>query len=397
MLRKVAVVGAGMTKFGRFESKGLMDMLTEASLKAMDSAKIGDRDINAVYVSTMMAGELTKQTATGTSLSDQLGIFPTAACRVENGPASGGSAVLNGCLAVASGVFDVVLVAGGEKMRHVPGERITDLISTMTHPVAEYPHGVTLPALAGLFTRLYMHKYGIKHKHLAMIAVKNQLNALMNPYAHIQTKITLEAIEPELTPEAEMNNPIIADPIRMYDCCPVTDGAAAVILCAADIAKEFTDTPVQFKGIGQANDTLAVHEREDPTVLYAVKGAAKMAFDMAKLSPSDINVVELHDAFEILEIAESEDSGFFAKGTSHKAVEEGVTQIGGKLPINPSGGLKARGHPVGATGVAQVCELLWQLQGEAGGRQVKGAERAYCCNFGGFGNNVTAFVFERMR
>jgi len=393
MLRKVAIIGCGMTKFGRRDDKTLMNLLVEASNRAINDAGIGDKEVDAVYVASMFSGELTNQTAIASALTDELALLPAAADRVENGPASGGSAVKNACLGVASGVYDLVLVAGGEKMRHVSGDVVTDLIATMTHPSAEYMHGVTLPSLAGMFTRLYMLRYGVTLKHLAMVAMKNHMNALKNPYAHLRRQITLEGIYS--LPEAEMNNPIISDPLRLFGSCPVSDGAASVILCPFEKAKEFCDTPVIVAGLGQATDTLAVHQREDPTVLKSVKIASQRAFEMAKLSPQDIDVAELHDAFEILEIAESEDAGFFKKGTAHKAVEEGVTSLGGKLPINPSGGLKARGHPVGATGVAQIVELTWQLRGEADKRQVPKAERAYSCNFGGFGNNVVSFVLRR--
>jgi len=393
MFRKVAIIGCGMAKFGRHDDKTLIDLLAEASTNALDDTNIGDHDINAVYVASMLSGELANQTAIASALTDELGLLPAAAERVENGPASGGSAVKNACLAVASGAYDLVLVAGGEKMRHVPGDVVTDLLATMTHPSAEYLQGVTLPSLAAMFTRLYMHKYGVERKHLAIVAVKNHMNALKNPYAHLHRLITLEGIYS--LPEAEVNNPIVAEPLRLFDCCPISDGAASVILCPAERAKEFCDTPVTVAGFGHATDTLAVNQREDPTDLKAVIMSSKQAFEMAKLTPKDIDVVELHDAFTILEIAESEDAGFFKKGTGHKAVEEGVTSLDGKLPINPSGGLKARGHPTGATGVAQIVELTWQLRGEADKRQVPKAERAYSCNFGGFGNNVISFVLKR--
>jgi acetyl-CoA C-acetyltransferase len=263
----------------------------------------------------------------------------------------------------------------------------------MTHPRAEYIYGATLPSMAAMFARLYMEKYGVTPKHLAQVAIKNQENGLLNPYAHIHMRITLEGIL--TSPHSVVNNPIIADPLRLYDCCPVSDGAAACLLCPADMAKEFGKTPVAIAGFGQATDTHTLQDRQDPTDLKAVTLAAKQAFDMAKLTPQDIDVAELHDAFTILEIAESEHAGFFAKGQGAKALEEGQTRIGGKLPINPSGGLKARGHPVGATGVAQVVELVWQLRGEAGERQVEGAKKGFSVNFGGFGNNVVAFVLRR--
>jgi acetyl-CoA C-acetyltransferase len=390
-MRDVAVIGCGMTKFGRHDNKTLMDLLVEASLKALEDSGIHN-SIDSVYVSSMLAGELTHQTAVATALTDQLGLLPAAAERIENGPASGGSALKNGFLAVASGFYDIVLVTGGEKMRHVPGDRITDLVATMTHPQGEYVQGVTLPSLAAMFTRLYMSKYGVTSEDMARVAVKNHSNALMNPYAHIHSKITLDGIL--FSKEAEMNNPVIADPLRLYDFCPVSDGAASIVLCSYDKAKKMTKKPIKVAGFGQATDTLAVHEREDPTTLKAVRLASAKAFEMAKLKPDDIKVAELHDAFTILEIAESEEAGFFKKGQGHIALRNGETSLNGKLPINTSGGLKARGHPVGGTGISQFVELTWQLRGEAGDRQVKDADKAFCCNFGGFGNNVTAFILS---
>jgi acetyl-CoA C-acetyltransferase len=225
------------------------------------------------------------------------------------------------------------------------------------------------------------------------VAIKNHDNAMKNPYAHIHQTVTMEGI---LTaPEAVVNNPLIADPLHMFDCCPVSDGAASLVLVAQDIAETLGRPIVRIAGIGQATDTHAVQERPDPTDLKAVRLAAERAFAMAGLTPKDVDVAELHDAFTILEIAESEAAGFFKKGTAHKALEKGETQLSGRLPINPSGGLKAKGHPVGATGVAQLVELTWQLRGEADERQVKDAKVAFACNFGGFGNNVVATVLQR--
>jgi acetyl-CoA C-acetyltransferase len=262
----------------------------------------------------------------------------------------------------------------------------------MTHPEAEYIYGVTLPSMAGMFARMYMEKYGISLEHLAQVAVKNQRNGLLNPYAHIQMAITMEGILEH--PQSHINSPIVADPIRLYDCCPVSDGAAALVLTTVEIAKKLKRPLVTLAGVGQATDTHTLQEREDPTELKAVTIASEKAFSMAGIKPKDIDVAELHDAFTILEIAESEHAGFFKKGEGAKALEAGDTQIGGKLPINPSGGLKARGHPLGATGVAQVVELVWQLRGEAGEHQVKNAKNGFSLNFGGFGNNVLAFVLR---
>jgi acetyl-CoA C-acetyltransferase len=383
-----------MIPFGRREEDSLIDMLSMASVSAMDDAGLGDRAIDAVYVGNMAAGLFNHQTAIASALVDRIGVLPAAADTVENGPASGGSALKNGLLAVASGYYDLVLVVGGEKMREVIGPRATDVVATMTHPLAEYIYGVTLPGMAGMFTRLYMEKYGVTREHLATVAIKNQDNGLLNPYAHIQMKITMEGIL--TSPHSVVNNPTVADPLRLYDCCPVSDGAAACLLCPAEMADEFSKSPIAIAGFGQATDTHTLQEREDPTDLKAVRLAAGQAFERAGLTPQDVDVAELHDAFTILEIAESEHAGFFEKGEGAKALERGETRIGGKLPINPSGGLKARGHPVGATGVAQVVELVWQLRGEAGERQVEGAKVGFSLNFGGFGNNVVSFVLRRM-
>ena len=392
-MRPVVVAGVGMIPFERRDEDSLMDMLATAGLNAMDDAGLGDRPIDSVYVGNMASGLFNHQVSVASALVDRLSLLPAAADRVENGPASGGSAIKNGFLAVASGFNDVVLVVGGEKMREVIGPKATDIVACMTHPEAEYIYGVTLPAMAGMFARLYMEKYGVTREHLSMVAIKNQTNGLLNPYAHIQMKITMEGILSH--PQSHINSPVVADPIHLYDCCPVSDGAAAVLLTTEEIANKLKKPLVTIDGVGQATDTHTLQERSDPTDLKAVTLASEQAFKMAGIKPKDIDVAELHDAFTILEIAESEHAGFFPKGEGAKALERGDTQIGGKLPINPSGGLKARGHPVGATGVAQVVELVWQLRGEAGERQVKGAANGFSLNFGGFGNNVLAFVLRR--
>ncbi len=385
-MRDVSIIGCGMTKFGRLDGKDLMDILVEASLKAIDDAGASERDFDSVYVGNMLAGELSHQTAIASALVDRINLIPASAERIENGPASGGSAVKNGFLAVASGTSDLVLVAGGEKMTGADTGTISDLMSTLNHPTAEYVHGATMPAMAALFTRLYMERYNLTERHLAMVAVKNHANGMRNPYAQLQKLCTVEDA---------MSSAMVSDPLRLYYCCPISDGAAALVLCPSEKAKEFTEKPVKILGFGHATDTHTLQEREEPTILKSVKIAAQRAFNMVRLRPKDIDVAELHDAFEILEIAESEDIGFFKKGEGQLAVEKGITNIDGKLPINPSGGLKAKGHPVGATGVAQIVELVEQLRGEAGKRQVKDPERALACNFGGFGNNTVVHILER--
>ncbi len=394
-MRDVAIIGVGMVQFGRRDNDSLMDLLAYASLNALDDANMGNKSVDAVYVANMGAGILQHQTSVASALTDRLSLLPAAADTVENGPASGASAIKNGLLAVASGYYETVLVAGGEKMREVVGWKGTDFVATMTHPEVEYPYGITLPGMAGMFTRLYMEKHGLTREQLVAVALKNQKMGSFNPYAHVDMVITKEGIYE--SPDAVVNNPVAADPLHFYDMCPVSDGAAAVILCPLEKAKEISPkTPVLIAGFGQATDTHTLQEREDPTDLKAVSLAAEQAFSMAKLKPQDVDVAELHDAFTVLEIAESEHVGFFKKGQGGKAVEKGETSLNGKIPINMSGGLKARGHPLGATGVAQVVEIVFQLRHSLEKRrQVKNAKVGFTLNFGGFGNNVVAFVLRR--
>ncbi|MEW5827192.1 MAG: acetyl-CoA acetyltransferase [Candidatus Bipolaricaulota bacterium] len=391
-MRPVYVVGAGMTRFGRSEWP-LVDLAATSSLAALHHANLGKIPVDAVVVANMGGGRVNRQTALGSALVDRLSMWPAAAEAVENGPASGASAVKVGYQAIASGMADVVLVTGVEMMRAVDGLEATDFVASLAHPEVEYIYGVTLPSLAGLFARLFMARHGVERRHLALVAIKNHENAMKNPYAHIHQPVTMEGI---LTaPEAIVNNPPVAEPLHMFDCCPVSDGAASLLLASQDVAAKLGAPRVVIAGIGQATDTHAVQEREDPTDLKAVRLASVAAFEAAGAKPADVDVAELHDAFTILEIAESEAAGFFKAGQAHKALERGETQLTGKLPINPSGGLKAKGHPVGATGVAQLVELTWQLRGEAAGRQIAGAKLAYACNFGGFGNNVVATVLRK--
>jgi len=394
-MRDVAIIGAGMIPFGRRDEDTLLDMLAYASLKALDDAGMGDKSVDAVYVGNMGSGMLQHQSSVASSLVDRLSLLPAAADTVENGPASGGSAVKNGVLAVASGYYDTVLVVGGEKMREVTGWRATDFVATMTHPEVEYPYGITLPGMAGMFTRLYMEKYGVTREHLLAISIKNQEMGTLNPFAHVEMALDREGIFD--SPHAVVNNPVSADPLHLYDLCPVSDGAAAIVICPLEKVKKATKPLVKIAGFGQATDTHALQERDDPTDLKAVTLAAQQAFEMAKLKPGDIHVAELHDAFTILEIAESEHVGFFKKGEGGKAAAAGKTRLGGQIPINLSGGLKARGHPVGATGVAQVVDIVFQLRHELPkNRQVKNAQNGLTVNFGGFGNNVLAFVLRRV-
>ncbi len=407
-MNKVAIIGVGHTKFGRLPDKGLLDLLCNASMEAIEDSNTQEKEFDSVYVGAMSPGAFNQLSGIASALVDRLSLLPAAADHIKNGPASGGSAIKTGFQAIASGMSDLVLVVGGEKMTHIttPGF-ITSRVATLTHPEAERPHGVSLPSFGGLLTRFYLNKYDGKIDWLSDIAIKNHRNGALNPNAHFQR--TIEDFMKSAINKGKGNwknvheflsddktNPIIADPLRLFHICPISDGAAALVLCNADIAKSFSDAPVLISGVGQATDTHIVYEREDVTTLKALQICSKQAYAMAKKTPEDVDVAELHDAFEILEAVQSEDMGFFKKGEGAKAAHEGLTEIGGKIPINPSGGLKSRGHPLGATGVAQVVELFWQLRGEAGKRQVDGAQTGITCNFGGFGNNIVSILVERI-
>ena len=394
-MREVGIVGVGHTKFGKSDVS-FLDMLTQAALEAMDDAGAGTGNknvIDQVFVASMGAGMLNRISGSASALVDTLNIRPAMAECVENGPASGASAIKLGYMAIASGLCDCVLVVGGEMMRVVSGWEATDFVATMLHPTGEYPYGLTLPSFAGLFTRLCMEKYGVESRDLSIISVKNHENACHNPCAHIQRHVKLERISDPRYVDA--TSPMVADPLRQFDMCPVSDGAAAVLLVAKDKQEELGfghKTFARIAGIASATDTHYVADRAVPTDLLSVRTAAQKAYKMAGMGPEDIDCAELHDAFLILECVESEEAGLFPRGEGHLAARRGDTAIGGKLPINTSGGLKAKGHPLGATGVSQVVELVRQVRGEAEGRQVEGAKTGLAVNFGGFGNNVVATI-----
>jgi len=393
-MRQVGIVGVGHTRFGKWPG-GPIDLAAAAALEALADAgvqPVEGHGIDQVFLASMGIGQVNKISGAASALVDTLNLRPAMAETVENGPASGASAVKLAYMAIASGVCDTALVVGSELMRTISGWEATDFVATMSHPEAEYPYGLTLPAFAGMFTRLYFDKYGVTEKDLAVISVKNHQNAMHNPVAHIRLVPDLYAITEDA--DANVINPYVAEPLRVYHTCPVSDGAAALVLTALDTGRKFAHEPVRIVGVGQATDTHVVAERQDPTELFAVRRAAQNAYQMAGLGPEDIDVAELHDAFQILEVAISEEVGFFDRGTGHIAAREGRTAVTGDKPINTSGGLKAKGHPVGATGVSQVVEIVRQLRGEAEGRQVAGAKCGLTVNFGGFGNNVVAIILS---
>lgn len=398
MAPRVGIVGIGHTRFGNSSEYDLADVMAYAATDALQDAGFLEsrREVDQVFVGNMASGLFCHQSAVASALVSRLDMEPVPAELIENGPASGASAVKVGYMAVASGLADVVLVVGGEVMRKVSGWNATDYVATMLHTEAEYNMGLTLPGFGGMFTRLYMEKYGLTERDLALLAVKNHDNGAKNRYAHIQAPCDIAAIADG--PEAEVVNNYVAEPLRMYSTCPVSDGAAALLLVNMDSprAARFKKKPVRIAAVASATDTHCVHNRADPLRLEAVRIAAEKAYRMASLKPSDISFAELHDAFSILELAISEEVGFFERGKSYLAVRRGETRIDGRLPINTSGGLKSKGHPVGATGVSQVVELVRQLRGEAeSGRQVKDPKYGMSVNFGGFGNNVVAVICAR--
>lgn len=394
-MANVGIVGIGHTKFGNSSEYDLSDVLAYAASDALEDANFLSRrrEIDQVIVGNMASGLFCHQSAVASALVSRMDMEPVPAELVENGPASGASAIKIGYMAIASGMADIVLVVGGEIMRKVSGWVGTDYVATMLQTETEYNMGLTLPAFGGMFTRMYMERYGLTQRDLALLAVKNHENGSKNKYAHIQAPISIEAISDG--PEAAVVNTYVAEPLRMYSTCPVSDGAAALLLVNMDSekAKSFPKKPIRIAGIASATDTHCVHNRKDPLVLDAVRIAAEKAYAMAGLTPKDISFAELHDAFSILELAISEEVGFFERGKSYLSVRKGETNIDGRLPINTSGGLKSKGHPVGATGVSQAVELVRQLRGEAEkGRQVSNPHYGMSVNFGGFGNNVVALI-----
>ncbi|MGQ9479438.1 MAG: thiolase domain-containing protein [Thermoproteota archaeon] len=382
MKREVAIISASATQFGEHWSKSIKDLVWEAGVKAVEEAGISGRDIQYMVFGNMSGGLFQGQEHVGALVADFLGLNPVPATRVEAACASGGVAFLHGYMAVASGMYDIVVAGGVEKMTDVePGQATEILAAAMDYEWEAYL-GSTFPGQYALMARRYMHEYGLKPETLAKVAVKNHYHGSMNPLAHFKNRITVEDV---------LSSPIVADPIRRNDCCPVSDGAACVILAPLEIARKYTDTPIIVKAVAQASDTLSLLERRDLCTLSATVEAANKAFKQAKIERSDVDLIEVHDCFTIAEILAVEDLGFCAKGEGQKLYEEGETYVGGKLPVNTDGGLKAGGHAVGATGIKQIVEVVKQLRGEAErGRQVEGAEIGLTHNVGGSG--ATAVV-----
>ena len=384
-MRDVAVIGVGMQKWGELWTKSTRDIFVESALMAMDDAGI-DR-LEAMYVGCMTSGMFTAQEHFGSVMADYLGQRGIPSTRVESACASGGLAFRQAFMDVASGMHDVVLAGGVEKMTDIDGSGATHALASAADMRWEGVSGVTFPGLYAMMAVAHMDKYGTTREQLAAVAVKNHRNGRMNPRAQFRTEITVEDV---------INSVKVADPLNILDCSPITDGAAAVIVVPADMVKKAKKPRVKVIGTGHGTDSIALHDREDLTTLSAVIGAAEQAYKMSGKGPRDLDLVEVHDCFTIAEIVVSESLGLFERGKGGPAAEAGQTALDGRIPINSSGGLKSKGHPVGATGVAQIVEITEQLRGESGDRQVKNARLGLAQNMGGSGGSSVVHILEAM-
>lgn len=382
------MIGVGETEFGELWDRSFRDLGIEAGLKAIQDAKLRSEDIDAVYIGNMSAGKFIDQEHVSALVADYSGLadmhLPTV--RVEGGGACGAIALLQARLAIASGMHDIVVVGGAEKMTDVGEVQAAEILSSTADQEWETVFGATFAGLYAMIARRHMFEFGTTREQMASVAVKNHKNGALNPEAQFQKEITLDTV---------LHAPWVAEPLGLFDCAPLSDGAAAVVLCEMQRARKFTDTPIRIIGSGQASDFLALHDRRDLTTMDATVVAGKRAFHEAKLQPKDIQVAEVHDNFTISEILAIEDLRFIEKGKGGPATAEGLTALNGKISVNTSGGLKARGQPVGATGVAQAVEIVKQLRGEAGKRQVVGARHGLTHTLGGTGATAVVHIFER--
>lgn len=382
----VSIVTAGLSKFGKNEGLYTRELFAEAVKEAFDRCPRLDpkADIKAMFVGHM--GEAYEhQGHTGATTADWAGMLNIPATRTEAACASSGAALRSGIYAVLSGLADVVLVGGVEKMTHRSTAEVTEYLAMASDYPFEQWNGVTFPGLYALMARAHMHKYGTTENQLAAVAVKNHHHGTLNPMAHMQKEISLETV---------LNSRKVASPLKLFDCSLITDGASCLIITKPELAKHFTDKPVHIIGTGQASDTIGLYERKSLTSLLAAKIAAKTAYEMALVKPEEIDVAEVHDCFTIAEIIAYEDIALCPVGEGGILVESGETRLGGKIPVNTSGGLKAKGHPVGATGTAQAYEIFLQLTEQADKRQVNNAQVGLTHNVGGSGATATVHIYR---
>jgi len=370
----VFVAGAGMTRIGR-RTESLPHLMADASHAALAAAGLETPD--AIVVAAMNPEEFLGDGNFASNVATHMGFADIPTIRIETATSSGAAALYAGFAQVAARLRRTVLVVGGEKMTHLTTPRVSELIGRSIDPY-ERSYGATMPALAGLITRALLARHAAGLREIAQVAVKNHANAVRNPYAHFPSAVTLEDV---------MESRMVADPLRLLHCCPISDGAAAVVLTSET-------TAVRVAGIGQGTDTLAVRHRRDLTSFRATQAAARAAFAMAGFGPARVDFAEIHDAFTPFELISLEDTGLVPPGKSGRATLDGETAIDGRLPINPSGGLKARGHPLAATGLAQIVECVWQLTGRAQGRQLAVARRALAHSIGGLATNNWVTLLE---
>jgi acetyl-CoA C-acetyltransferase len=380
-MRDVYVIGAGITDFGELWTSSLRDLFVAAATSAMRDASVDELD--GMYVGAMSPGLFVEQEHLSSLLADYLGAVPVPCVRVESACASGGVAFRSAFFEVASGASDVVLAAGVEKM--TDGADVTRALATASDQEYEAYHGVTFPGLYAMMARAHMRAYGTTRDELSSVAAKNHDNALLNPHAHLHTRVSIEKVSA---------SPVVADPLRLLDCAPVSDGAAALVLASEEFAKRSKRPLVRVTGVGAATDAIALHARADIASLEVIARAASKAYAMAGRAPRDIAVAEVHDCFTIAEIMAIEALGFVPRGKGGAASKAGLTSREGSIPVNTSGGLKAKGHPVGATGAAQIVEIVTQLRGEADKRQIKNAKVGLAANMGGSGGSATVHILE---
>ena len=385
-MRRVAVIGVGYTKIGEHWDKSLRELFAEAALKALDDANVDK--VEALYVGNMMSGYLQEQEHLGSLLATYIGMPGIAACKIEAACASGGAALHQAFLAVASGYYDIVLVGGVEKMTDKLTPDVTLALAMAEDREYVVYVGASFIGLNDLVYRLYMRKFNVKQEDIAKFPVIEHENAINTPYAQFRYKITLDDV---------LKSPLVADPIHLLECAPLSDGAAAIILAPLEYALKHYDTVIEISASALATDILSVHERPDMLTMMATVRAAEKAYKMAKMEPKDIDLVEVHDAFSILAPIALEDLGFAKKGEGWRLIAEEEVRKDGKLPVNTMGGLKARGHPIGATGIYQAVDAILQLRQEAGVNQVTNAETALIHSMGGVGGTVAVHILRRVK
>ena len=376
-------MAAGKTPFGAFADRDLRSLAVEAGVKCLKNGHVSPTQVEAFYLGNFAGPSFTGQNHLAPYISTALGIRDVPATRFEAACASSGSAFFHAFSAVASGLYDCVLVAGVEKMTSQPTARVTEILAGAGDCSGEIKAGSTFPSLFAMIARRHMHQYGTTREHLAAVAVKNHANGALNPDAHMRKVITME--------QALSARPV-AEPLYLYDCSLISDGAAAVLLMPFDRARDFTDKPVRILAVAQASDFLALDQKTDITTFPAVRRAAQKAYEMAGVTPRDIQFAEVHDCFTIAEIVAIEDLGFVDKGCGGPHESSGATARTGEKPINASGGLKSKGHPVGATGVAQLCDIVTQIRGEAGDMQLKRHSLGLAQNLGGSGASCVVSI-----